>query len=193
MDIVDYISNAIFNCLESINVEITNDDFKEMIEVPNDKSNGDFSFPCFKLRKIMRNSPNNIANLIKEKIVIDADIIEEIQCVNGFLNFYVSSTFLVKQCVEKFDKLNERYGESDIGKGKTVVMDYSAPNIAKPFHIGHLRTTVIGGSLYKLYNFLGYKVVGINHLGDWGMGISRTIAGYLMWKDEYDFSENPIN
>ena len=85
------------------------------------------------------------------------------------------------------------YGKSNVGDNKTIVIDYSAPNIAKPFHVGHLRSTVIGNSLYKIYDFLGYKVIGINHLGDWGMGICRTIAGYLMWKDEYNFEERPID
>ena len=192
MDIVNYISNAIINCLESIKVEITNEEIKEMIEVPNDKSNGDFSFPCFKLSKIMRNSPNNIANLIKEKIEADSSIIKEIQCVNGFLNFYISSTFLIKQCIDKFDNYNEKYGESNIGNGKTIVMDYSAPNIAKPFHIGHLKNTILGHALYNCYKSQGYKTISINHLGDYGTQFAKLIEGYKRWGNEYDFSEKPI-
>ncbi len=192
MDIVDYISNAIFSCLESLSVETTNEDIKEMIEVPNDKSNGDFSFPCFRLSKIMRNSPNNIATMIKEKIVTDGNVIKEIQCVNGFLNFYISSNFLIKQCIDKFDALNEKYGESEIGKDKTIVMDYSAPNIAKPFHIGHLKNTVLGHALYNCYKSQGYKTISINHLGDYGTQFAKLIEGYKRWGSEYDFSENPI-
>ena len=164
---------------------------EEYIESPPNTDLGDFAFPCFKLAKELRKAPPAIASELKEKIEVD-DVIEKVEVVGGYLNFFINKAGLVKVTIEKVLADGEDYGKSKIGEGKTIVIDYSSPNIAKPFHIGHLRTTVIGGALYKMYKFLGYNVVGINHLGDWGMGVSKTIAGYEMWKDEYSFDENPI-
>ncbi|MBQ9267596.1 MAG: arginine--tRNA ligase [Clostridia bacterium] len=175
--------------------EITNIDTSELIsyiEIPPNPSLGDYSFPCFRLAKEMKKAPPVIANEIKEQM-LDEDWIEKIDVVGGYLNIFTNKKILVENVLGEVISKQEDYGKSDVGNGKTVVIDYSAPNIAKPFHIGHLRSTVIGGALYKMYQFLGYKVIGINHLGDWGMGICRTMAGYRMWKDEYDFTENPIN
>jgi arginyl-tRNA synthetase len=178
---------------------ITNLDSNELvnyIEIPQNTEMGDYAFPCFKLAKELKKAPPMIANDINAEFLNDDEIkkyIEKAEVVGGYFNLFIKKDEYIKDIMAEAVEKGEDYGKSTIGNGKTIVIDYSAPNIAKPFHIGHLRTTVIGGALYKLYNFLGYKVVGINHLGDWGMGISRTIAGYLMWKDEYDFSENPIN
>ena len=174
--------------------KITDVDTKELeeyIEIPPNSDMGDFAFPCFKLAKSMRKAPPVIANEIKEKMKVD-DVIERIDVAGGYLNFFINKEGLVKHVLIEALEKGENYGKSNIGEGKTIVIDYSSPNIAKPFHIGHLRTTVIGGALYKMYKFLGYNVVGINHLGDWGMGISKTIAGYEMWKDEYSFDVEPI-
>lgn len=173
-------------------VNIDANELKEYIEIPPNSELGDYAFPCFRLAKELKKAPPMIATEIKEKMELD-DVIDRVDVVGGYLNFYINKTGLVKSTLEEINKKGEAYGSSEIGNGKTVVIDYSAPNIAKPFHIGHLRSTVIGGALYKIYKFLGYNVVGINHLGDWGMGVSKTIAGYEMWKDEYDFSESPIN
>lgn len=174
---------------------ITNMDVNELasfIEVPKDTSLGDYAFPCFKLAKELKKAPPIIANEIKEKLNKD-EIIEEVNVVGGYLNIFVNKIGFVKSIMDEAINKGEDFGKSDIGNGKNIVIDYSSPNIAKPFHIGHLRTTVIGGALYKMYKFLGYNVIGINHLGDWGMGVCKTIAGYEMWKDEYDFSTEPIN
>ena len=173
--------------------EITNIDKNELlsyIEIPPNSSMGDYAFPCFKLAKELRKAPPAIASDIKNKIC--EDWIEKVDVVGGYLNFFIKKEVFVKEVLDEIQERKEDYGKSDLGKGKTVVIDYSAPNVAKPFHIGHLRSTVIGGALYKMYKFMGYNVVGVNHLGDWGMGICRTIAGYRMWKDEYDFSVEPI-
>ena len=175
--------------------EITKVNMNELesyIEIPPNSELGDYSFPCFRLAKELKKAPPMIANEIKENIRID-EWIEKIDVVGGYLNFFVNKQAYVENVLKEVVLQKENYGKSKIGEGKTIVIDYSAPNIAKPFHIGHLRSTVIGGALYKMYKFLGYKVIGINHLGDWGMGICRTIAGYRMWKDEYDFTTKPIN
>ena len=166
-------------------------ELEEYIEIPPNPEMGDYAFPCFKLAKELRKAPPAIATELKENIVADG-VIEKIEVAGGYLNFFVNKSTLVVEVLKEVLAKGEDYGKSDIGNGKTIVIDYSSPNIAKPFHIGHLRTTVIGGALYKMYKFLGYHVVGINHLGDWGMGISKTIAGYEMWKEEYSFDENPI-
>ena len=175
--------------------EVTNLDINELesyIEIPPNSDLGDYAFPCFKLAKYLRKAPPMIANEIKENIKIDENIIEKIEIVGGYLNIYINKQTFVKNVLEEISEKKEKYGTSTIGQGKNVVIDYSAPNIAKPFHIGHLRSTVIGGALYKIYNHLGYNSVGINYLGDWGLQFGKVMAGYDMWKDEYDFSQSEI-
>ena len=162
------------------------------IEVPKESKNGDYAFPCFRLAGKMHKSPMDIANEIKQKIEVDENIIENVEVVSGYLNFFINKIALAKTVIEEL-KNNDEYGKSNIGNGKTIVIDYSAPNIAKPFHIGHLRSTVIGGSLYKIYKYLGYNTIGINHLGDYGTQFGKMIEGYTMWKDEYDLEKDPIN
>lgn len=173
---------------------ITNVDVASLesyIEVPPNTELGDFAFPCFKLAKELKKAPPMIANELKEQLSED-EVISKIDVVGGYLNFFINKSAFVKNVLTDVLAKGDDFGKSDIGNGKTIVIDYSSPNIAKPFHIGHLRTTVIGGALYKMYKAVGYNVVGINHLGDWGMGISKSIAGYEMWKDEYTFDENAI-
>lgn len=174
------------------NLEVA--DIRRYIEIPPNSDLGDYTFPCFRLAKELKKSPQMIAEDIKAQLLNNSDnnYFEKIDVVSGYLNFFVDKNALIKNVMEEAVKEDTNYGKSNENNDKTIVIDYSAPNIAKPFHIGHLRSTVIGNSLYKINKFLGYKVVGINHLGDWGMGVCRTIAGYLMWKDEYDFSKNPI-
>jgi len=163
------------------------------IEVPTNKAMGDYSFPCFKLAKELRKAPQMIATELKEKVEIDEKIIEKVEVVNGYLNFFVNPVLLVKTVLEEIDNKKECYGSSNIGAGKNIVIDYSSPNIAKPFHIGHLRSTVIGNSLYKIHQFLGYHCVGINHLGDYGTQFGKLIEGYKRWGNEYQIEENPID
>lgn len=181
--------------------KITNLDTEEIqkyIEIPPNPEMGDYTFPCFRLAKELKKAPPMIAQEIKEKLESEVEwnekqLFEKVEVIGGYLNLFVNKDAYIENIMNEALKQGENYGKSDIGAGKTVVIDYSSPNIAKPFHIGHLRSTVIGSSLYKLYRFLGYKVIGINHLGDWGMGVCRTIAGYQLWKDEYDFSVRPID
>lgn len=172
--------------------DIDENELVNYIEIPPNSDLGDYAFPCFKLAKSLRKAPPVIAQEIKEQIDLGSDIIEKIDIVGGYLNIYVNKSNLTKDVLTEIFEKQEKFGSSNIGQGKNVVIDYSAPNIAKPFHIGHLRSTVIGGALYKIYNFLGYNSVGINYLGDWGLQFGKVMAGLDMWKEEYDFTENEI-
>ena len=175
--------------------DVTNlneNDLEGYIEIPPNMDLGDYAFPCFKLAKDLRKAPPMIANEIKENIKIDESIISKIDVVGGYLNIFINKETLTKTVLEEINNRKEKYGSSNIGEGKNVVIDYSAPNIAKPFHIGHLRSTVIGGAIYKIYNFLGYNSVGINYLGDWGLQFGKVMAGISLWKDEYDFENDEM-
>lgn len=175
MDFVKGISVAISNASGVDINEIENN-----IEVPAKAEMGDYAFPCFKLAKVLRKAPPMIANEIMDKIK-RPDFVSDIQVVGGYLNFFVDKTVFVANVINNVIKNGEDFIKSDIGKEKTIVIDYSSPNIAKPFHVGHLRSTVIGNSLYNIYSALGYNVVGINHLGDWGTQFGKLIVAYKMW------------
>ena len=172
-------------------IDINEKELESYIETPKDSKNGDYAFPCFRLAKELRKAPPVIANEIKEKIETVEEI-EKIEVAGGYLNFFINKSILAKEVLEEISK-NEQYGKSEIGKEKNIVIDYSAPNIAKPFHIGHLRSTVIGGALYNIYKYLGYNVTGVNHLGDYGTQFGKLIEGYKMWGKEYDIEKDPIN
>ncbi|MCR5147164.1 MAG: arginine--tRNA ligase [Clostridia bacterium] len=173
-------------------VELNSDELYSFIEVPKDSGNGDYAFPCFKLAKELRKSPMVIAEEIKEKIELNNEIIEKVDVVSGYLNFFVNKNKLAEEIINEF-AINKEYGKSNIGKGTTVLVEYSSPNIAKPFHIGHLRTTLIGSALYKVYKYLGYNTVGINHLGDYGTQFGKMIEAYKLWGNEYDLQDDAIN
>lgn len=172
-------------------VNMNKEELEKYIEKPKDLKNGDYAFPCFRLAKELKKSPTSIAEDIKNQIHIDEDIIEKVDVVGGYLNFYIQKDKLTKEVVFKIDN-EEEYGKSRIGEGKTIIVEYSAPNIAKPFHIGHLRTTLIGRALYNVYKYLGYNTIGINHLGDYGTQFGKMIEGYKLWGNEYNLDENPI-
>lgn len=150
------------------------------IEMPPNKHMGDFAYPCFKLAKQFKKAPALIAQELSEKIV-KPDFIEEIKVQNAYINFFVSKSVYVKEVLEQVLCQNEKYGNSTVGEGKTIVIDYSSPNIAKPFHVGHLRSTVIGNALYQIFETLGYHCEGINHLGDWGTQFGKLIVAYQKW------------
>ncbi|HAB66248.1 MAG TPA: arginine--tRNA ligase [Firmicutes bacterium] len=173
-------------------VSIDEETIKNYIEIPKDTKNGDYAFPCFCLAKELKKAPQMIADEIKEKIVIDEAIIEKVEIAGGYLNFYIRPEILTKEVLHEISK-QEKYGSSKLGEGKNIVIDYSAPNIAKPFHIGHLRSTVIGAALYRIYKYLGYNVIGVNHLGDYGTQFGKLIEGYKRWGAEYDIDSNPID
>ena len=156
-------------------------DIEAMLEYPPDSAMGDIALPCFKLSKTLRKSPVMIASELKEKLALPE--IGRIESVGGYLNFYVSPNYYAEELIPEILSEKGEYGKSTMGAGKTVVLDYSAPNICKPFHIGHFASTVIGHSLKKLHEFCGYKCVGINHLGDWGTQFGKQITAYKLWGD----------
>lgn len=172
--------------------EIEQNEIEGYIEIPKDQNNGDYAFPCFRLAKTLKKAPQAIAEEIKEKIEIDNNVIERIEVLGGYINFYINKKLLAKEVLEEIANKKE-YGKSEIGKGKNIIVEYSSPNIAKPFHIGHLRTTLIGNSLYRIYKYLGYNTTGINHLGDYGTQFGKMIEAYKMWGQEYDLTVDPIN
>lgn len=174
-------------------LELTKEELKEYIEIPKDTKMGDYALPCFKLAKEMKKSPVIIANEIKEKIEMPNKYISKIEAVNGFLNIFINNEILIENVLDEMESKKENYGSSNIGNGKNIIVEYSSPNIAKPFHVGHLRTTVIGRALYNMYKFLGYNTIGINHLGDWGTQFGKLIEGYKRFGNEYDLEENPID
>ena len=173
-------------------VKIDDKEIKKMVEKPANNEMGDFSFPCFKLAKELKKSPMIIAQEICEKMKLDAEVFEDIEIVNGYINFFVNKERIIKEVLEEVSNKKEEYGKSTLGAGQNIIVEYSSPNIAKPFHIGHLRNTVIGSSLYNMYKYLGYNTIGINHLGDYGTQFGKMIEGYKRWGQEYNIDENPI-
>lgn len=153
---------------------------------------GDLSLPCFKFVKTMKKSPAIIAGEFAKSIQPD-EYISRIIAVNGYLNFTINKTTLAKNVLEEINNAGTDYGKSDIGSGKTVCIDYSSVNIAKPFHMGHLSTTVIGGALYRMYKHLGYNPIGINHLGDFGTQFGKLITAYKKWGRKSDIEKGGVN
>ena len=166
-------------------------DLNAVIEIPPNPQLGNFALPCFKLAKTMRKAPAVIAAELMEKVTMPA-FIDHVDVAGGYLNFFVDNTVLAKDVLEAVLRLGERYGSSGEGRGRCVCIDYSSINIAKPFHIGHLSTTVIGHALYNIYNFLGYRSVGINHLGDWGTQFGKLIVAFLRWGDKDEIEHGGV-
>lgn len=166
-------------------------DIQKSIEIPPDSKLGDYAFPCFKLAKSLRKSPKLIAEEIKNELE-GTDFIDKIEQVNAYVNIFIDGKAIAKMTIDSVIKNGEDYGKADIGEGKTVIVEFSSPNIAKPFHIGHIRSTVIGNSIYKLYEKIGYKVVRINHLGDYGTQFGKLIVAYRKWGSEEELIASPI-
>lgn len=186
MDYRAYIANKLQ--IEGIDVQ----ELASAVAVPPDSSMGDYALPCFKLAKIMRKSPVAIAQELCDGFVCD-DVIAQVSALNGYLNFKVNKAGLAGDVLARIAREGANYGSSDVGAGKTVCIDYSSVNIAKPFHIGHLSTTVLGGALYRIYQFLGYKTVGINHLGDYGTQFGKLICAYKRWGDREQVERGGIH
>lgn len=159
---------------------VSEEEILSLISVPPTQDKGDFTLPCFRFAKALRKSPVVIAQELASAIPAN-EVVTKAEAVNGYLNFFVDKLGRAKEVLNSVLKKGAEYGDSDEGKGKTVCLDYSSINIAKPFHIGHLFTTVLGGSLYKVYKKLGYNAVGINHLGDWGTQFGKLIVAYKKW------------
>ena len=178
---MDY-KSAVAAAVASVGCGLSMEELSALIVVPKDSKNGDYSLPCFRFAKISGKSPVAVAQELKDKIALPEGI-EKVESLAGYLNFYTDKKVFVKTALEKVLEKKQDYGKSDIGKGKTVCIDYSSVNIAKPFHIGHLSSTAIGGALYRIFGFLGYAAVGINHLGDWGTQFGKMLAAYKLWGD----------
>lgn len=178
---------------ERLTVEgVSEEEIYSSISLPPNSEMGDYALPCFKFSKVLRKSPVMIAEGLKSSYKTD-DVIKEVSAVNGYLNFKVNKVGLASAVLNEILDGKEKFGASEVGKGKTVCIDYSSVNIAKPFHIGHLSTTVIGGALYKLFKFLGYNVVGINHLGDYGTQFGKLICAYKHWGDKDEVEKGGIH
>ena len=182
---------AVATCLKEHIEELTLEEITALIEVPPNKEMGDFAFPCFKLAKVFRKAPNMIAAELSEKIEAKG-VISNVTPLGGYINFFVNKSQLAETVIKDVLTKKEKYGHSDLGKDKTIVIDFSSPNIAKPFHIGHIRTTVIGNALYKIYDSQGYNTVRINHLGDYGTQFGKLIVAFKLWGNKEAVEANPI-
>ena len=182
--------NQIVNLLSQSIEVLTSEEISQLIEIPPKPEMGDFAFPCFRLATSYPKAPPMIAQDLKESIG-DQAFLSEIKVVGGYLNFYVDKAQYAQQIIDKYNNATD-YGCSDQGKDKTICIDYSSPNVAKNFHVGHLRTTIIGNSLYKIFSKLGYKVVRINHLGDWGTQFGKLIVAYKKWGSREAVEEKGI-
>lgn len=171
--------------------ELEKEEIASALEIPKKSDMGDFTFPCFKLAKVYRKAPNMIAEDLTKKILEkNYDIFSKVENVGGYINFFFAKEEFAKQLVKTIGV--EDFGTSDEGEGKTICIDYSSPNVAKNFHVGHLRTTIIGNSLYKIYSKLGYHVERINHLGDWGTQFGKLIVAYKRWGSKEAVEKNGI-
>lgn len=172
--------------------ELDEEELNLLVEVPPSYDMGDYAFPVFSLAKIFRKAPPKIAEELVEKIQ-DNEYFEKIEAKGAYVNFFINKEKLTQVTLEEIRSKKEEYGSSDMGEGKTVLVEYSSPNIAKPFHIGHIRTTVIGNSLFKIFTFLGYETVAINHLGDYGTQFGMLISAFKKWGDRSVIEKDPIN
>lgn len=187
LDFKEELAKLVSSKFDSLNKE----DILGLIEIPPQEDMGDYALPCFKLAKLFRKAPNLIAEEITESIG-NNQYFASINNVGAYVNFFVNREVMARTVLEEILDKKEEYGSANLGKGQNVVIDYSSPNIAKPFHVGHLRSTVIGNSLYKIYEFLGYNCIGINHLGDWGTQFGKMIAAYKKWGNDEEIRQEPI-
>lgn len=188
MDFKKEIAEIIKKQLDKLELE----EIMALLEIPPNVEMGDFAFPCFRLAKEFRKSPNQIAaDLVQE--FDKGDFVKEIKNLGGYVNFFLDKDIWVKDVIGKCITEGENFGKSGYGQNRNTVVEYSSPNIAKPFHIGHIRTTVIGHSLHRLYKFLGFNTIAINHLGDYGTQFGKLIVAYKAWGDRNIIEKDPIN
>ena len=177
--------------LENEDLNLSYDEIYNLIEIPPQDDMGDFSFPCFTLAKVLRKNPAQIASDLAEKLEIEE--FEKIINLNAYLNFFVDRNLYENSVLNEILEKKEGYGKSDEGNGKNIVIDFSSVNIAKPFHIGHIRSTVQGDAIRNIHEFLGYNVIATNYLGDYGTQFGTMIAAYKLWGDEDAINADPIN
>jgi arginyl-tRNA synthetase len=166
-------------------------DVLEMLEYPPNPQMGDLSMPCFKLSKTLRKAPIAIAEELQRNMP-KHDAVERVEATAGYLNIFLQQTEFTKTVITEVLSAKEQYGSQNIGKGRKIVIDFSSPNIAKHFHIGHLRSTMIGNALYQIFSFLGYECVGVNHLGDWGTQFGKMIVAYRLWGEQASVEEGGV-
>lgn len=186
IDFKEEIAKILSDKIESL----TKEDILMQIEIPPSYEMGDYAFPVFSLAKIFRKNPNMIAEEMAASI--KSEYFEKVENKGAYINFFTNKEALAKTVVEEILKEKENYGKSKLGEGKTVIVEYSSPNIAKPFHIGHIRSTIIGDSLKRIHKFLGYNVVSINHLGDYGTQFGMLIYAIKNWGNIEEIEKNPI-
>lgn len=184
--------NIVIELLESKIPQSEEINVSQMVEVPPNPELGDYSFPCFKLAKLYRKSPNQIAEEIAKEIS-PSEYIQSVTSAGAYVNFSVNKLLFVQKVIREVLNKKENYGRSDYGQGKSVVVEYSSPNIAKPFHIGHIRSTVIGHAIDRLYQYIGFKTISINHLGDYGTQFGKLIVALKKWGDQEVIEKDPIN
>ncbi len=182
--------SKIVEILEKNIESLSASDIDALIEIPPNPELGDFAFPCFRLAKEMKKAPNIIASDLLE-IIGSVDFIDHIDVKGAYLNFFIKKDTFVKSMIDVAS--TENFGGSDMGNGQTICIDYSSPNVAKNFHVGHLRTTIIGNSLYKIHSKLGYKVNRINHLGDWGTQFGKLIVAYKAWGNKETVEQDGVS
>ena len=185
----DIVVDTIFN----LDINLSKDEIKELIENPPNPEMGDYSFPCFKLSKELRKAPNIIAEELVDKINTEDTIFVEIRNVGPYINFFIKPTEYSKNVISEIILKKYDYCSSKNNLDKTIVIDYSSTNIAKPFHIGHIRSTLIGNVIKNIYKFLGYNTIGVNHLGDYGTQFGKIIAAYKLWGNDERINADPIN
>lgn len=169
---------------------LSNEEIENLLEIPKKVEMGDYAFPCFRLAKEYRKAPQMIATEIAEKME-EADFLSKVEAQGGYVNFYIDKETFAKKLLEQVEDV--KFGSSNEGEGETICMDYSSPNVAKNFHVGHLRTTIIGNSLYKIFSKLGYHVVRINHLGDWGTQFGKLIVAYKKWGNQEAIEKDGVS
>lgn len=187
MDFKEYVINKLTDI-----TGLDNETVRKSVETPPDEKLGDLAFPCFPLAKVMKKAPPLIAQELSGKFSSD-EYVERVDAVGGYLNFFYNRAEFISDTVNSALRAGGEWGKSDKGCGKTVLVEYSSPNIAKPFHIGHLFSTAVGNSLARIYKFLGYNVESLNHLGDWGTQFGKLISAYKRWGDEAAITKDPIN
>lgn len=187
---MDFKQNVINKLSELTGLE--KDFISSLTETPPEQKMGDLAFPCFQLAKTMRKSPAIIASELAEKFSADENI-EKAVAMGGYLNFFFNRAAYEKNTLDAVTAAGDKWGASDMGSGKTVLVEFSSPNIAKPFHIGHLFSTAVGNSLARIYKHLGYDVQSLNHLGDWGTQFGKLISAYKRWGDKSVIEKDPIN
>ncbi len=185
--------DIVIDTIYDLDINLNKEEIRELIEIPPNPEMGDFSFPCFKLSKTLRKAPNLISEELVNRINIDNSIFSNVKNVGPYINFFIKNLEFSKNVIKEILDKKEKYGSTQDNLDKTIVIDYSSTNIAKPFHIGHIRSTLIGNVIKNIYKFLGYNTVGVNHLGDYGTQFGKIIAAYKLWGNDKEINADPIN